>query len=230
MQRFEDVINVWKENLVQKIELGSLLSKSPVAHKWKCTHRSLVLRELTFWRITDLIEQAYLLHKNEHALGVRILLRSAIETSAVLIYLNQRMVAVMSGKLAFSEFSDISSQLLLGSKNEVTNLSAINVMTVLKHCERKYTGISKIYSDLCESAHPNYEGICAGYSIIDHEKCITQFGNFWHEACCSQHDNLFYFIMKLYESEYNEFPKVFESFEQWIVNNDKKLETAKAST
>ena len=83
MQRFEDVINVWKENLVQKIELGSLLSKSPVAHKWKCTHRSLVLRELTFWRITDLIEQAYLLHKNEHALGVRILLRSAIETSAV---------------------------------------------------------------------------------------------------------------------------------------------------
>ncbi|MDE1359206.1 hypothetical protein L9W73_18225 [Vibrio aestuarianus] len=69
MKKFEDVIKAWKESLVHKVELGSLYSKSPVAHKWKCTYRSLVIRELTFWRVTDLIEQAYLLHKNRHALG-----------------------------------------------------------------------------------------------------------------------------------------------------------------
>ncbi|EGQ8485988.1 hypothetical protein ACTNIH_004739 [Vibrio parahaemolyticus] len=233
MKKFEDVIKAWKESLVHKVELGSLYSKSPVAHKWKCTYRSLVIRELTFWRVTDLIEQAYLLHKNGHALGVRILLRSAIETSAVLIYLNRRMEAVISVDQAFSEFfefSDVSSKLLLGSKNESTNLSAINILTVLKHCERKYAGISKIYNDLCESAHPNYEGICAGYSEIDHENCVTNFGVFWHEACHSQHDKLLFFIMKLYESEYNEFPKVFDLLENWIAEHDKTLELAQKST
>jgi len=230
MSGVEETIRLWKGLLVPEVKFDCLYSKYPIVHNWRCAHRVLVVRELVFWRVTDLLEQAHLLHLKEHGLGTRILLRSVIETIVVLVYINQKMNAVVSGKLDFHEFSNISSKLLLGSKNGMTDLSAVNIMTVLKHCERKYRGISKIYNELCESAHPNFEGICQGYSEIVPEISITKFGNYWHEACGSKHDNLFYVLIKLFELENSEFPNLFKILERWIIDNNEKLQAKQTST
>ena len=61
-------------------------------------YRSIVLRELIFWRVTDLLNQMTALANAGHVLGVRILLRSTIETLGILIYLNQKTRAVLEGK------------------------------------------------------------------------------------------------------------------------------------
>jgi hypothetical protein len=94
----------WKESLLSSIPTGGLLSRNPVAYKWKAAFRVWMLREAVFWRLHDLMTQSYALHQQRHGLGARILLRSGFESLATLIYLNQLMQQVLNGKLSFHAF------------------------------------------------------------------------------------------------------------------------------
>lgn len=73
--------------------------------------RNLLLREAMSWRAHDLLHQAYVLHKNSETLGARILVRSALETLAVLIYLNQITTSVVENLKPFAEFCDSTPNL-----------------------------------------------------------------------------------------------------------------------
>lgn len=228
MDNVTKVLEVWNSSLCKKVDVGGLISRSATAHKWKATYRSIVLRELTFWRVTDLLNQMVALSKAGHILGARILLRSTIETLAILIYLNQKTRAVLSGKERFNTFSDITSQLMLGSKNRTTKIEAVNVThTILeKWCERKYPGIFKLYADLCESAHPNYEGVCHGYSYVNEKDYETVFKNRWSELYGDRLGELTLNFMRIFEHEYNNvWPAEFEKLEKWLEDNDEKLES-----
>lgn len=233
MDKVVKVLEAWNSSLCKKIELGALYSRNTTAHKWKATYRSIVLRELTFWRVVDLLNQLVVLFKAGHVLGARILLRSTIETLGILIYLNQKTKAVMEGEETFKKFSDITSQLMLGSKNNTTRLQAINVThTILeKWCEKKYPGIFAIYADLCESAHPNYEGVCFGYSYVNEKDYETVFKNRWTELYAKNLGDLTLEFMRVFEDGYNDvWPTEFEKLEEWLATNDQKLESEKNST
>lgn len=230
MDNVAKVLGIWNSSLCKKIELGGLISRNSTAHKWKATYRSIVLRELTFWRVTDLLNQMVALSGAEHILGARILLRSTIETLGILIYLNQKTKAVLEGKETFNAFSDMTSQLMLGSKNKTTKIEAINVThTILeKWCEKKYPGIFEIYADLCESAHPNYEGVCFGYSYVNEQDYETVFKNRWAELYGGKLGELTLEFMRVFEEEYNNvWPAEYEKLEKWLVENDQKLESEK---
>lgn len=231
MENVAKVLEVWNSSLCEKIELAALISRNPTAHKWKATYRSVVLRELTFWRVTDLLNQMVLLAESGHLLGARILLRSTIETLGILIYLNQKTEAVLEGKETFNSFSSLTSQLMLGSKNDATRINAINVThTILKKwCEKKYPGIFKIYADLCESAHPNYEGVCSGYSYVNEKDYETVFENRWVELYGENLGEQTLAFMRVFEEEYNNvWPAEFERLEKWIEKNDERLESEKS--
>jgi len=226
MDNVAKIIDVWKSSLCKEIELAGLISRNPTAHKWKATYRSIVLRELTFWRVTDLLNQMVLLSKSGHLLGARILLRSTIETLGILIYLNQKTKAVLEGEETFNSFSKITAQLMLGSKNKTTKIDAVNVThTILeKWCEKKYPGIFKIYADLCESAHPNYEGVCSGYSYVNEKDYVTVFKNRWAELYGDGLGELTLEFMRVFEEEYNNvWPAQFEKLEKWLEDNDTSL-------
>lgn len=227
MNNVAKVLNEWNASLCKNIDLGGLISRDSTAHKWKATYRSLVLRELTFWRVTDLLNQMVALSNDGHVLGARILLRSTIETLGILIYLNQKTKAVLEGNETFSAFSDMTSQLMLGSKNKTTKIEAINVTTILnKWCEKKYPGIFRIYADLCESAHPNYEGVCFGYSYVNEKEYETIFENRWAELHADNLGDITLEFLKVFEEEYdNVWPTEFEKLEKWLVMNDQKLES-----
>jgi len=230
MENVAKVLDVWNSSLCKKIELGGLYSRNSTAHKWKATYRSIVLRELTFWRVTDLLNQMVALANAGHVLGARILLRSTIETLGILIYLNQKTKAVLEGNEAFNAFSRTTSQLMLGSKNKTTKIDAINVThTILeKWCEKKYPGMFAIYADLCESAHPNYEGVCFGYSYVNEKEYETIFENRWAELYADRLEELTLEFMRVFEEEYNNvWPVEFEKLEKWLVENDHKLEAEK---
>ena len=132
MFNIEQTLNHWKNSLPQNVAHGGLFSRNPIAHKWKSPLRSFMLREAVFWRIHDLLSQAHLLHKSGHTLGSRILLRSGLETLAILIYLNQLTQNVVAGTEDFHEFSLKTSKLLLGSRNKSTKHKSINIMSVLE--------------------------------------------------------------------------------------------------
>ena len=177
----EEVPSNWRASLDPRLELGGLFARSRVAHKWKAPFRSLMLREAVFWRLCDLLTQSHVLFQSKHILGARILLRSGFESLAILIHLNQMMANVLAGRLDFHAFSEKTSQLHLGSKDSSTPHAAVNVVTILGHCDKRYPGLMSLYGSLSESAHPNYEGLCIGYSRIDHDSAVTHFENRWAE-------------------------------------------------
>ena len=171
MNIIEQNLANWKGALLPSIPIGGLLSRNPVAYKWKAPFRIWMLREAVFWRLHDLMTQSYALHQQGHGLGARILLRSGFETLAILIHLNQLMRQVLDDQLNFHSFGRRTSVLLLGSRDGSTNHQSLNIVTILQKCDKRYAGIEKLYAILSESAHPNCEGIVAGYSKIDHDEC-----------------------------------------------------------
>lgn len=217
-----------KSSLFTELKMGGLHSRNPTAHKWKAPYRSLQLREVVYWRLLDLLDQSLLLNKNGHGLGARILLRSAFETLAILIYLNQQMAAVLDGTIGFNDFSKITQRLVLGSKVEGDPEQAVNILTVLKHCEEKYEGLMSLYKELSESAHPNYQGMSAGYTKIDHEADTVKFYNRWMEKHGARLPADIMLCVKIFQHEYNEvWCELFEKLEKWIEANDAELEVAR---
>lgn len=228
MSYIHEYLRQWKVSLCEQMSVGALFSRSPIAHKWKAPFRSLILRECVAWRTQDLLSQAQVLHDASHTLGSRILIRSALETLAVLIYLNRLTRQVLDGSLDFHVFDRKTSKLLIGSRDGSTPLDSINIVTVLEHCEKKYPSISDIYATLSECAHPNHEGICLGYSEVNRDAYVTDFSNRWPELWADRHESLAELICKVFETEYNEAWKdAFEELEKWIEVNDAHLEATK---
>jgi hypothetical protein len=228
MNIVEQALADWKNSLPATIELGGLYSRNSTAHKWKAPFRSLVLRESVFWRLQDLLTQSNVLHQLGHALGARILLRSGFETVATLIYLNQLTASVLDGTLNFHTFSEKTSVLLLGSRNGSTRHTARSILTVLEKCDKSYPGLKNLYDDLSESAHPNFEGTCMGYSTVDHDNYVTKFSNRWAEMYRDGHARSIQICMELFEIEYNEVWKAqMEQLEAWVEANDSMLEATK---
>lgn len=223
-------VEEWRTGRCSRIELAALISRNATAHKWKATYRSIVLRELVCWRLIELLEQTSALLSQGYILGAVILLRSAFETLSVLIYLNEKTEAVVRGEESFFDYCDTTSRLMLGSKNQSTRHVAINIITVLERCEKKYQGILQLYGDLSESAHPNYDGVCSGFSRIDEKNYTTEFLSRWDEKYRERLPLGIDLCVKVFEQEYNTvWPENFENLEAWLVEKDEWLEANKPS-
>jgi hypothetical protein len=210
------------------IKQGSLISRNEIAYNWKALYRNWLIRECVFWRTHDLLSQAQMLYENTQILGSRILIRSAIETIASLTYLNLKSELVLSGKLNFHEYDQLTRQLLLGTRNHSTKYESINILTVLKQSDKKYPGILEAFQTLSESAHPNYEGLCFGYCSLDRNNSEDIFSNKWQYMWGNKHIPLMKLIMYVLEVEYNErWPELIKRLEQWVEKNDSFLEATK---
>lgn len=228
MRPIDHSLAAWKRSQCERIEVGGLFSRSKVAHKWKAPFRSISLRECVSWRSHDLLEQSLLLFDRGHLLGARILLRSAFETVAVLIFLNQLTRKVLSGDLNFHDFSEKTSILLLGSRDKSTPHKSLNIVTILEKCDARYPGLMSVYEMLSESAHPSYEGTSVGYSKVEHEEDAVIFSNRWKAIYGKKHIDAIDLCLTVFHAEYNdEWTDAFEKLETWIEENDADLEATK---
>lgn len=222
-----DISNL-KNSLCKEVDIGGLFARSNIAHKWKAPWRSLLLRETVAWRIQELLEQSLLLSKSHGLLGARILLRSAFETLAVLVYLNKSMRSVVAGSLSFHDFSEKTSRLLLGSRDNSTSHEAIGVLTVLDSANKRYPGLRSWYDALCETAHPNCEGMLGGYSTADKQNHVTTFTSKWLTVYGEDHHGALSACLSVFEAEYNqEWTDAWTELERWIELNDEELEATK---
>lgn len=220
-----------KQSLCQEIDVGSLFSRNVVVHKWKAPWRLLLLREATSWRLYELIQQSLDLSRAGSILGARILLRSAFETLALLIYSTHAMRTVVAGKLDFHEFTEKTSQLLLGSRDKSTPFVSVNILTVLQTAEKRYAGLESWYAALCETAHPNYEGMINGYSTSGNDEYVTRFESRWTSLYGHIHESSLEACLRVFDAEYNhEWVEAFEALEKWIESNDANLDASKPNT
>lgn len=218
----------WNSSLMASIPVSGLISRNSVAYKWKAPFRCWLLREAAFWRITDLLTQSYSLHQEGHCLGARILLRSAFETLATLIYLNHNLRQVVDEELNFHLFSQKTVSLALGSRNDSTDHVAVNVLKMIDRGDKRYPGLRSLYDSLSESAHPNYEGMVTGYSKPDPNEYTTHFSNRWMHLHGKQHLKSMDLCMRSFHLEYDTvWTELMERLEEWIVANDARLEATK---
>jgi hypothetical protein len=228
MNELEQNLANWGSSRMMSIPVGGLLSRNAVAYKWKALLRVWMLRELAFWREHDLMVQSYALYQQEHVLGARILLRSGFETLGTLTYLNLLIQQVLDGRLNFHLFANKTSILLLGSRKNDEMPNAISILTVLEKCDKRYPGLLEVYGDLSESAHPNYEGLMAGYSTTNHDEFETTFANRWMELHGGRHLEAMMLCMGTFHHEYDAvWPDLVDQLEKWVVTNDAMLENTK---
>ena len=228
MNEVEQNLANWGGSLCPSIPVGGLIARNAVAYKWKSLYRVWMLRELAFWREHDLMVQSYALHQQGHGLGARILLRSGFETLATLTYHNLLTQQVLDGNLNFHVFAEKSALLLLGSRNNEDMPDAINILTVLGKCDKRYPGLLSIYKGLSESAHPNYEGLMGGYSTTNHDEYETTFSNRWMELHGNRHLDSMMLCMGTFHHEYDPvWPGLMEHLEQWVEAHDAMLEATK---
>ncbi|WP_454287927.1 hypothetical protein [Rhizobium arsenicireducens] len=228
METIEQNLANWRTSLMEIIPIGGLISRNATAYKWKAPFRCWMLRELTFWRLTDLLTQSCVLYRQGHGLGARILLRSGFETLAILLYLNQILEQVLEGNLDFHMFSRKTSILLLGSRDGSTEHNALNIVTILNKCDKRYPGLVELYGNLSESAHPNYEGMAAGYSTANNDEYETRFANRWMDIHGERHLNVMRLCMETFHREYDDvWPNLMEKLESWIATHDAHLEATK---
>lgn len=228
METLEQRLSRWDGSLCLAISVAGLISRCRTVYKWKAPFRALVLREALLWRMNDLGQQIVVLENFGHILGSRILLRSALETTCILIYLNSKIEAVCNGKLNFFEFEKVSLDLLMGSKDESTSLSSVNILTMISSANKKHGNIQKIHKTLSECAHPNYSGVLLGYSETNYSAHETHFGNRWKERFGKQQEPIINHIYAIFEHEYDkEFTRLHERLEKWIQDNDSDLELNK---
>ncbi|WP_374538209.1 hypothetical protein [Chitinimonas taiwanensis] len=228
MTDFSTVLQAFKNSLCREVDLGGLYARNAIAYKWKAPWRALLLREAVAWRLQDLLEQSLTLSRTGHLLGARILLRSAFETLAMLIYLNRSMRSVVAGNLDFHNFSDKTAKLLLGSRDKTTKTESINILTILAGANARYPGLSDWYAALSESAHPNFEGMLVAYSSADKKNHITTFRNRWADLHGNRHESALDACFEVFLHEYdNESSSALEELEAWIELNDSNLEATK---
>lgn len=227
METIEQVLEGWKASRFPSIRVGSLMARNPVAYKWKGPFRAWLLREAALWRMHDVLSQSYSLHQMGHGLGARILLRSGIETLAVLIHVNQLMQEVIDGNLNFHTFSDKTTR-FFGSQRQSNLPRSIRIGRVLGKCEKRYPFLKAVYSDLSESVHPSFESLCMGYLRFDHSEFEMTFSNRWMELHGEHHLNSMELCIVIFNHEYDAvWTELIVKLESWVEANDGELEATR---
>lgn len=219
----------WAASLPTEVDAGSLYERCPIAHKWKATFRTVLVREASLWRMADLGMAFVDLVDSSRYLSARIILRSACETAALLAYLNKKLHDVVSGQIDFEVFNELTKQLLLGGKND-DHFPPVNVLTALTHFAKDHPTILEIYNRLSEDAHPNAAGMIYGFSTSQPEVFLTSFSNRFSATDPLKNHTVASadLVFLSYEQQYEEiWPQRFEALEQWLRDNDQRLEALK---
>lgn len=158
-----NVLAELKASLPAKVEAEKSSRKAKLPFFVTC------LRECLLFRITELGESACKTIKSGELVSGAVLVRALLEAVALIVLLDQRVrETIESGDI--QTLDDLVSRTLVGCRNKVTPLEAINVRTVLEHASKKYEGLGKVYDELSEIAHPNWGGLLGAYGTLNAEE------------------------------------------------------------
>ena len=210
--------------LEKNISAGGLVSRSIIAHKWKTPLRLCIIRETCNYRFFYLVKTSIELLECKKVMEARILIRSALETLAKLSYLNSQVDAVFSNG-NWEELQTKSEQLLFGSRELEGKQKPINIMSMLDKLIEKHPSFELMYNDLCETSHPNMDGLIVGFSEWDGVEGEINFGDFWWKFHVNTEEYL-HEITSIFIAEYDSWVKGFEDLEKWLEAKDGKLSRA----
>ena len=144
-KKIKQTLYAWSQSLPPKVTLGGLLSRNETAHKWRVTFSLIRHREVMFWRMYDLLRQSYKLHEENMVIGSTIVLRAAIETLCLFIFMNEKTDKLMLGEISFKDFQNDIARLLLGRRGEDEDTTRPFRIygDVIKKIDKKYRGYER---------------------------------------------------------------------------------------
>ena len=152
------------------------LEVAVIAVKSKLPYKAMAIRGALIWRVEELGRCAIeALERNDVAVGL-MLTRGVMECTALMGCLVEVVEKRNSADTA--ELSEVLDKMLYGWKNDAELPEAINVMTLLKHLNRRFESSQRNYEHLSEFAHPNWGGVLGLFSRTDNDRFTTYFGRF----------------------------------------------------
>jgi hypothetical protein len=135
--------------------------------KSEAPFKAAMTRELLLYRTTDLADASISFFEQKRIVPAIILMRSVLETFAVLFALHKRIEIFVNDKPKdVKDLNDFIERLLMGSKKkEFAELTAeaVNVLTCIDHADKTLPGFRVGYDTLSEFAHPNWAGCLGAY-------------------------------------------------------------------
>ena len=128
--------------------------------------------EIMNLRMTDFCEATDLLVNSNHIIPSLTLIRTLFENVASTYRISSAIDKSLKSNKLTEDFDDLITKISLGTRYD-NNISAISIITNLEKLNKEYNGIKKIYEDLCEFVHPNWDGVQGSYSELNEENGYT---------------------------------------------------------
>ena len=194
-------------SLPQSVDVAALgvLDKAP--------YKAMVVREALIWRTEELGRGAYESFQRGDLASAILLTRGVVECTALMARLSQ--VVFERASMSQAELDEVLSRMLLGWKsNEPDMQQAFNVLTLLKHLDKRFGPVTEAYEHLSEFAHPNWGGVTYLFSRTDREKFITYFGRFKDNTLAPRRHalNALAALLAIFELDYNLLAKTIEAW------------------
>ena len=155
--------------------LPSRVDPASISIKAKIPFKAMDYREALYYRTEELARISCELYDRKELASAALLTRACLENVAAMWYLKENIQKVID-KEEVGDIDDILMRLLHGSKNDITCLEAINVLTFINTLSKDLHEFKKNYESLCEYSHPNWAGTAFLYSQPNTEKIWTDFG------------------------------------------------------
>lgn len=169
IQEAKELLDKITSLLPERIQRSALTLKSNVPFK------ALSLRELLIHRVSDITVSAIDLIEQGKLIPGAILVRSVVETVALLFTLHERLDRFLEDKY-IEELDNYLMIYLFGSRNNTGPREAINAITFVDRVEKTVPGFKSSYKSLCEFAHPNWAGTFGAYGQPDKKELELRLG------------------------------------------------------
>ena len=153
-----------------RVNLPSGYDISSISTTAKIPMKVLSLREALIYRIFEISEAATKLYSEEQFVASCILARSAMETTAMLFWLQKRVQRVISEN-AVDDIDIWLMRAFLGDRDSAITgkYDALSVLTGVDKVETVYHGFRNQYEFISEFTHPNWAGTFGSYGTDDKE-------------------------------------------------------------
>lgn len=146
-----------------------------ISYTAKIPWKAMDYREALIWRIEELARTAYEMFTRDELASAVTLTRACMESVAAMWYLQEKIQHVIDTK-EVGDINGVLMRLLMGSKNDITGIEAVNVLTFVGKINEDVDGFERSYKSLCEYAHPNWSGTSFLYSKPNSEKIWIDYG------------------------------------------------------
>lgn len=177
----DDVLRLKKDIAALKSILPSRVDPARISHISKIPYKVADLRAGLLYRIYSLTDDSFTLFSKNKVLSGTIIARSLIETVSVFYYLCSKMDTCIKDR-NISVFDEVVMKLILGSRNGITDIDSINILTIISKIDKDLKvdnnsrGFKFCYELMCEYAHPNWKGTEGLYGEINFDQVYTDFG------------------------------------------------------